>query len=70
MRITHEVVAEEKFLKPSRYYPNDPPRSLGLFFGNQGFVYGPGFRAFAKDFPAGTVLRVTAEVILPAKAQS
>lgn len=37
----------------------------GRYWGNSGFVYGPGFKAFAKDFPPGTILRVTAEVILP-----
>lgn len=36
--------------------------------GGSGFTYGPGFKAFAKDFPPGTILRVTAEVILPATA--
>jgi len=30
-----------------------------------GFTSGPGFKAFASDFPAGTVIRVTAEIILP-----
>jgi hypothetical protein len=30
-----------------------------------GFSHGPGFKAFACDFPPGTVLRVTAEIILP-----
>lgn len=30
-----------------------------------GITYGPGFKAFAKDFPPGTILRITAEVILP-----
>lgn len=35
----------------------------GLFLG--GFGYGCGYRAFAKDFPEGTILRVTAEIILP-----
>lgn len=37
----------------------------GRYWGHSGFQYGPGFKAFAKDFPAGTVLRVTAEIILP-----
>lgn len=32
----------------------------------RGFVDGPGFRAFADDFPVGTVLRVTAQIMLPA----
>lgn len=30
-----------------------------------GFSHGPGFKAFAEDFPEGTILRITAEVIFP-----
>lgn len=30
-----------------------------------GFTYGPGFKAFAEDFPEGTRLLITAEIILP-----
>lgn len=30
-----------------------------------GFSSGPGFKAFASDFPEGTVLRITAEIIPP-----
>ncbi|TCL70596.1 hypothetical protein [Rhizobium sp. BK251] len=41
----------------------------GLYWGKEsassGFAHGPGFKAFATDFPPGTRLRVTAEVILP-----
>lgn len=37
----------------------------GRYFGNWGFVSGPGFKVFARDFPPGTKLRVTAEIILP-----
>lgn len=33
--------------------------------GGGGFRYGPGFKAFAKDFPVGTRLVVTARVELP-----
>jgi hypothetical protein len=33
--------------------------------GGNGFSYGPGFKAFAKDFPVGTRLTVTARVELP-----
>lgn len=40
-------------------------KSCGRFFGSQGFIAGPGFKIYASDFPAGTKLRVTAEVILP-----
>lgn len=41
-------------------------RYWGVAKAGSGFVYGPGFKAFAEDFPPGTQLRVTAEVILPA----
>lgn len=30
-----------------------------------GFRYGPGFKAFARDFPPGTRLRITAEILPP-----
>jgi len=40
-------------------------RPHGRFFSNAGFISGPGFKVFAKDFPPGTRLRVTAEIILP-----
>lgn len=34
-----------------------------LFFdGSHGFVFGPGFKVFAKDWPAGTRLVVTARI--------
>lgn len=39
----------------------------GLYWGKDtafsGFAHGPGFKAFAEDFPPGTILRVTAEII-------
>lgn len=39
----------------------------GKFWGidrpSNGFVHGPGFKAYAEDFPAGTVIRVTVEVV-------
>lgn len=44
--------------------------SYGRFFGSAGFVFGPGFKAFAKDFPPGTRLIVTAHIELPAAALS
>lgn len=38
----------------------------GLFWdGLNGFSHGPGFLAWAKDFPEGTRLIVTARIILP-----
>lgn len=40
-----------------------------LYWGKEtassGFAHGPGFKAFAGDFPEGTVLRITAEIITP-----
>lgn len=40
-------------------------RAEGQEKGGNGFVFGNGFKAFAKDFPAGTRLTVTARVELP-----
>lgn len=37
----------------------------GRYFGHSGFISGPGFKAFAKDFPAGAKVIVTAELVLP-----
>lgn len=38
-----------------------------LYWGKErafsGFSHGPGFKAFAEDFPEGTVLRITAEIV-------
>lgn len=31
-----------------------------------GFIFGPGFRAFAQDFPDGTSLTITADIRQPA----
>ena len=40
--------------------------ATGVYWGHTGFLYGPGFKAWAADFPVGTRLKVTAEIILPA----
>lgn len=40
-------------------------RDYGVFWGNSGFVHGPGFKAWPEDFPDGTKLRVTAEIVNP-----
>lgn len=41
-----------------------------LYWGKEkawsGFSHGPGFKAFAEDFPEGTVLRITAEIVTDA----
>jgi hypothetical protein len=62
LSITNNIRTQDMVNKPVLY----DEKLLGLFWdGSSGFLSGPGFRAFAKDFPEGTVLRVTAEVILP-----
>lgn len=43
-------------------------RETGLYWGSHGFVYGDGYKAFCGDFPEGTILRVTAEIVLPAES--
>lgn len=42
-------------------------RPHGTFWGNFGFVAGPGFKAYARDFPPGTKLIVTARIELPSE---
>jgi hypothetical protein len=51
--LTHEITSRQE---PS-----------GRYFGHSGFVSGPGFKVFAEDFPPGTTLRVTAEIVLPSE---
>ncbi|QLF83870.1 hypothetical protein SEA_MOOSEHEAD_62 [Gordonia phage Moosehead] len=40
-------------------------KSYGKFWDRRGLVTGPGFKAYADDFPDGTTLIVTVEAILP-----
>ena len=55
---TEKVYTADK----SKKYPN----LTGLYWNSySGFVYGPGFKAYAKDFPKGTKLIITAEIVLP-----
>lgn len=47
----------------------------GLFWkegdrSGSGFVYGPGFNAYASDFPEGTQLIVTTRIVLPAPTET
>lgn len=48
---------------PSKAYP-DIPRTT-LFFGHSGLVFAGPMKAYAKDFPVGTRIRITMEAILP-----
>ncbi len=40
-------------------------KEYGHYFGTSGLVTGPGFKAFAADFPPGTRLVVTTRIELP-----
>lgn len=40
-------------------------KTYGKFFGDSGFVYGPGFKVWSSDLPVGAMIMVTAEIILP-----
>ena len=40
-------------------------KSYGKFIGGQGVIIGPGHYVEAKDFPVGTRVRITCEVLLP-----
>lgn len=37
----------------------------GRYFGSQGVIFGPGFKAFASDLPTGSKVIVTATLVLP-----
>jgi len=44
-------------------------KSYGKFWDRQGFVYGPGFQAYASDFPEGTRLIISARIELPEESR-
>jgi hypothetical protein len=48
--------------KPDEFLPGLFWTGAGL---KSGFTHGPGFKAFADDFPEGTKLVITAEIVLP-----
>ncbi|ANN66441.1 hypothetical protein [Bordetella bronchialis] len=49
----------------TRYECVSREESHGRYWGNFGFMFGPGFKAWPKDFPAGTKIIVTARIELP-----
>ena len=52
--------------KVAREIPDRPLLKGKLFWdGDSGFTFGDGYKAFAQDFPPGTVIEVTARIILP-----
>lgn len=64
----NEVLGPEDRIKTFEIESRQEP--YGLYFGNFGFLSGPGFKVWAKDFPVGTKIKVTAEVILPDTSSS
>lgn len=56
LRRQHEIVSEHS------YYEG---KSIGLYWNRFDMVSGPGFKAYANDFPEGTKIIVTAEIVLP-----
>ena len=65
----HEVLSESNPVRISEIVSKrlftESGADIGLYFGKFGFMSGLGFKVFAKDFPEGTKLRVTAEIIMP-----
>lgn len=59
----NEVLSAEN--PEQRFEVVNREEEYGRFFGHQGFVSGPGFKVFAKDFPPGTKLIITARIELP-----
>ena len=63
----NEVLSAEntETVHTMKVFQKDYGRFWGVDQAISGFTYGPGFKAFAKDFPEGTVIEVTARIILP-----
>ncbi len=51
--------------RPLENHPSNPYRS----FGSAGIIFGEGFCAEGCDFPIGTRIKVTAEVLLPPESE-
>lgn len=66
------LVATRVAVSPVPGFPNEPERWLpGLYWRPEdgrtgsGFTHGPGFNAYASDFPEGTRLVVTTRIEMP-----
>lgn len=65
---TATIVAQKVEYKPARVLPGAGEVQYldGLFWsGRSGLTHGPGFKAYASDFPEGTRLIITARIELP-----
>lgn len=64
-----EVLSEDNLHRETTYVVGKSakyPHHNKLYFdGGRGVVTGPGFKAYASDFPAGTKVIVSVDVILP-----
>jgi hypothetical protein len=63
-----EVLSADN-MKRSVDWTNDQKEHGRYWASASGFVSGPGFKVFSEDWPAGTILRVTAEIITPIPEQ-
>ncbi len=63
----NEVLSKEntKIISEVKVFPESYGKFWGAEKAQNGFSHGLGYKAFAEDFPAGTILRVTAEIIMP-----
>lgn len=71
-RKPEEVLSVENFVRHHVLVAKRVPEVSGLYWlsedkgrGGSGFECGPGFKAYARDFPEGTRLLITAEIELP-----
>lgn len=66
LSLTNKRRTTETIAGRSKRYPN----LTGLFWADfSGFVSGPGFMAWADDFPEGTKLVIDARIVLPGDDQ-
>lgn len=71
--LSGEVPTRTRTLIASRSTRYNLPKNLFWFEEGtetgSGFVYGPGFKAYADDFPEGTRLTITAQIDPPATSE-
>lgn len=58
-------LANNKIVTVMRVFEEPHGKYWGTDKAWNGFIHGPGFKGFAKDFPVGTTIEVTAKIRLP-----
>jgi hypothetical protein len=66
LALYNPVVTSESFVDDGFWSKR---RADGSISHGSGFTFGPGFKAWAEDFPPGTRLIVTASIVLPETEQ-